>query len=341
MNVAEVFPREAASNPEAFTGERLTSALGGQAQIEHYHRYLFARGLCAGLDVLDVASGEGYGAAQIAQVARSVVGLEYSAPTVRSATGNFPRGNLRFLQGDARAMPLPDRSFDVVVSFETIEHFDRQEDFLAEVHRVLRPGGCFIVSTPDRDVYSAPGMTPNPFHVKEMSRDEFAALLLSTFRHARCHHQRPVIGSVIVGEQPGGLPPLIVDRPDASRFQAGSNLPRAPYIIAVASDDPVAPLPESVFINRDDLDTDSLALAQRTAELEAARADLAEARADLERTRREIEDVRQEANDVRRDADARLTALAKALEQTRGSIRVFLKHYLPRLFRPGGEAQRR
>ena len=334
MGVAEVFPREAASNPEAFTGERLTSALAGQAQIEHYHRYLFTRELCAGLDVLDVASGEGYGSAQIAQVARSVIGLEYSASTVHSAMANFPRGNLRFLQGDARAMPLPSRSFDVVVSFETIEHFDRQEEFLAEVHRVLRPGGRFVVSTPDRDIYSAPGMTPNPFHVKEMSRDEFVTLLLSTFRHVRSHLQRPVIGSVIVGEHPGGLPPLIIDRPDASRFQAGTNLPRAPYVIAVASDDPIAPLPDCIFINRDDLDTDSLAVAGRSAELE-------EARASLERMRREIEDDRRDAESARREADARLAAMARALEQTRGSVRVFLKHYLPKLFRLNRESRRR
>jgi O-antigen biosynthesis protein len=334
MAVAEVFPREAASEPEAFTGERLTSALGGQAQIEHYHRYLFARELCAGLDVLDVASGEGYGSAQIAQVARSVVGLEYSAPTVQSAIANFPRANLRFLQCDARAMPLPDRSFDIVVSFETIEHFDRQGEFLAEVHRVLRPGGRFVVSTPDRDVYSAPGMTPNPFHVKEMSRDEFAALLLSTFRHAQCHYQRPVIGSVIVAEQQGGQAPLILDRPDASHFRAGPNLPRAPYIVAVASDDPIAPLPDSIFINRDDLDTDSLALAERSAELE-------EARASLERMRREIEDGRREAESARREADARLAAMTRTLEQTRGSVRIFLSHYLPRLFRPDRESRRR
>ena len=40
------FPREAARTPEAFTGERLTSAIDGQVQIEHYHRYLFARTFC-------------------------------------------------------------------------------------------------------------------------------------------------------------------------------------------------------------------------------------------------------------------------------------------------------
>ena len=98
-------------------------------------------------------------------------------PTVRGAAGNFPRPNLQFLQGDARALPLADACVDCVVSFETIEHFDRQDDFLREVRRVLRPDGSFIVSTPDRDVYSPAGSPANPFHVHELSRSEFASLL--------------------------------------------------------------------------------------------------------------------------------------------------------------------
>ena len=105
--MAEIIRREVAAQPEPFTGERLTSAVDGQVQIEHYHRYLFARALVRDLDVLDVASGEGYGAALLAQVARSVVGVDYSRPTVRSATANFPRPNLRFLQADARACRWP------------------------------------------------------------------------------------------------------------------------------------------------------------------------------------------------------------------------------------------
>ena len=121
--MGEIFRRETAKNPEPFTGERLTTAIGGQVQIEHYHRYLFARALARGVDVLDVASGEGYGSALLAQIARSVVGVEYSAPTVRSAGANFPRENLHFLQGDARSLPLADDCVDLAVSFETIEHF--------------------------------------------------------------------------------------------------------------------------------------------------------------------------------------------------------------------------
>ena len=160
--MGDIFRRETAERPEPFTGERLTAAIGGQVQIEHYHRYLFARSLVAGLDVLDVASGEGYGSALLAQVARSVIGIEHSGSTVCAAARSFPRSNLRFLQGDARALPLAD-SCDAVVSFETIEHFDRQEDFLREVRRVLRPDGSFIASTPDRDIYSPAGTPANSF----------------------------------------------------------------------------------------------------------------------------------------------------------------------------------
>ena len=144
--MGEIFRRERAEHPEPFTGERFTAAVTGQILVEHYHRYLFARSRVADLDVLDVASGEGYGAALLAQVARSVIGIEYCAATVRSSARNFPRCNLHFLQGDARRLPLADASVDVVVSFETIEHFDRQGDFLREVRRVLRPAGSFIVS---------------------------------------------------------------------------------------------------------------------------------------------------------------------------------------------------
>src|SRR5580658_7760371 len=104
--MAETFPREAAANPEPFTGERLTASVHGQIEVEHYHRYLFSRAFCRDRDVLDVASGEGYGAAQLAQVARHVVGVEYSGATARNAAENFPRPNLCFVRSDARSLPL-------------------------------------------------------------------------------------------------------------------------------------------------------------------------------------------------------------------------------------------
>ena len=141
-------------SPLAFTGERLTSTYGGQTEIEHLHRYLMAREWCRDKDVLDVASGEGYGTALLAQVARKAVGVEIAPDAVDHASSAYKANNLNFLVGDARALPSPDATFDVVTSFETIEHFGEQQLFLSEVRRVLRPGGLFIASTPDRDNYS-------------------------------------------------------------------------------------------------------------------------------------------------------------------------------------------
>jgi SAM-dependent methyltransferase len=302
--LAEQIPREAAADPLPFTGERLTSALSGQTQIEHYHRYLFARSLARGRDVLDVAAGEGYGTALLAQVARRTVGVEFDGAAVRSAGANFTRSNLVFVQGDARAMPLADAAFDLVVSFETIEHFDRQATFVAEVRRVLRAGGCFIVSTPDRDVYAAPGQPPNPFHVQEMNRPEFIALLRDHFPVVSVLAQRPVIGSVLLPDDPPALPPLVFER-NRDAFTATDALPHAPYLVAVASDRPLPPLPPSLFIERSDLDSDALALAQRTHELLACR----------------------------QQAEAAIARLSLELVQARSSLRGFLKQYLPRLRR--------
>ena len=72
--------------------------------------------------------------------------------------------------GSAEAIPLPDRSIDMVVSFETIEHVDCPADFLRECARVLVPEGMLIISTPNRPVYSGDGRQ-NPFHRVEFDED--------------------------------------------------------------------------------------------------------------------------------------------------------------------------
>jgi ubiquinone/menaquinone biosynthesis C-methylase UbiE len=122
----------------------------GQIEIEHFHRYFLARDLCRGKVVLDIASGEGYGSALLSQVARSVIGVEFSSDVVAHASAAYARPNLRFVVGDARAIPLQTASVDIVESFETIEHIYEQEDFLSEARRVLRPGGILVMSTPKR-----------------------------------------------------------------------------------------------------------------------------------------------------------------------------------------------
>jgi SAM-dependent methyltransferase len=107
------------SKPLEFTGERMTSAIEGQIEHERLHRYCLARDLCLGLDVLDVASGEGYGSAILAGVARSVVGVDIDEGSVAHAREAYHLENLRFLQGSAIELPVENASVDAVVSFET------------------------------------------------------------------------------------------------------------------------------------------------------------------------------------------------------------------------------
>lgn len=288
--MGELIRREAASTPLAFSGERLTAAMSGQVEIEHYHRYLLAREFCRGLDVLDVASGEGYGTALLSQVARTATGIEIDAQVVSAAREEFSRPNLRYEQGDARLLPLQDSSVDVVVSFETLEHLSEQKQFLKEVRRVLKPGGLLIISTPDRDAYSPINTPPNPFHVKELTGAEFSNLISQHFKHHAIAAQRAIIGSVIL--RAGDAAPLFAfeKRSDAT-IEGNDHFARAPYLLAFASDGDLPALPNSVFVHRSDLDTDPqvrLEAEKRVGELSEQIAVAERAAAEAERAKFEI-----------------------------------------------------
>lgn len=173
-----------------FTGERYVPELRGQIYYEHLHRYAVALEMARGADVLDIASGEGYGAAYLSTVARSVVGVDIDAHAVRHAAARYTAMNLSFRVGSCTSLPIPDQSVDLVVSFETLEHVDGHEQFMREVVRVLRPDGRFIVSSPNRLVYSDDGNYTNPFHVRELYFDEFRDLLQNWFPRYRIYGQR-------------------------------------------------------------------------------------------------------------------------------------------------------
>lgn len=189
-----------------FTGERLILTPGSrwfwdQLALEHVARYMFARPFAQGRVVLDAACGTGYGAGVLGETATSVTGLDISPDTVAFAEASWGRGNIRFAVGDVNDMPLGSESVDLVVSFETLEHVPDPNAFAAEVHRVLRRKGLFIVSTPNRDVYNwadhqADG--GNHFHVSEMSAEEFIAFLSARFEVRHVFGQRLVQG---YGEQ--------------------------------------------------------------------------------------------------------------------------------------------
>jgi GT2 family glycosyltransferase len=289
MGVADGnFPIPLAGDRAIQTGERMTAGLGGQVEIEHYHRYCLARDFAVGRDVLDVASGEGYGAAMLATVARSVVGVEIDAASVAHATRSYARANLRFVAGDALALPIADASIDLAVSFETLEHFADHDGFCREIRRVLRPGGLFIVSTPDRIVYSARGEPINPFHVRELTEGEFRALLSRHFARHAISAQRAVIGSVISGA--GGEGWRSFERREMV-IEASNGLARAFYFLGFASDRDLDAVGSSVYVETGDVDRVMRAAeAREEAErsLGAVRATAQALREDLQRIEAEL-----------------------------------------------------
>lgn len=156
----------------------------------HLKRYVFALPYCEGKQVLDAACGAGYGTAALAAVAQRVVGIDASAEAIAYARERYETANVEFEQMDATRLRLADESLDVVCSFETIEHLQDRDAFLAEVVRVLRPGGTLLVSTPQaRETTLQPA---NPHHHVEYSRQDFEELLRRFFTGVELFGQRRI-----------------------------------------------------------------------------------------------------------------------------------------------------
>lgn len=182
----------------AFTGERFTPECVREIWYEHWHRYAFALAQVRGKRVLDAACGEGYGSNLLADAAAAVVGVDISVEAVEHARARYAqKNNLSFELGDAARLAFADSSFDVVVSFETLEHLAAQEALIAGFARVLTQEGILLVSTPDKHTYNEIAGFRNEFHVRELQREELVALLQAQFPHVRLYGQKLLFQSAL------------------------------------------------------------------------------------------------------------------------------------------------
>lgn len=153
------------------------------SQRDASDNYVFQRSLLAYLyaaervqgKVLEIGTGSGYGVEIIAPHAERFVTIDKHAPAKELLEG-YP--NVEFRQMCVPPLEgIESESIDCVISFQVIEHIKHDKEFVREVHRVLRKGGVFIVSTPNRPM----SLTRNPWHVREYSPEEFSAMLDGEF----------------------------------------------------------------------------------------------------------------------------------------------------------------
>lgn len=171
------------------TGERMileeyTSSIEDYViYLMHVASYQWVASIIKGKRVLDFGCGSGYGAAEMAKHATSVTAIDVSDEAIEYAKATYSRSNLIYRSfNPGEALPFDDASFDVVISFQVIEHVSDPDMYAKEARRLLTPGGAMIVITPDRAYRLLPGQKPwNRWHIDEFSATGLQTLLSRHF----------------------------------------------------------------------------------------------------------------------------------------------------------------
>jgi SAM-dependent methyltransferase len=160
------------------TGERTLPDVASEnywfRRHEAAYRHLVAE--IAGDVLVEIGSGEGYGAALFAERAAAVLAIDYDAACITHAARRYPR--VSGILGNLAALPVGSAQADTVAALQVIEHVWDHRQFVTECARILRPGGLLMLTTPNRLTFS-PGLDrpANPFHTHEFTALELSALV--------------------------------------------------------------------------------------------------------------------------------------------------------------------
>jgi 2-polyprenyl-3-methyl-5-hydroxy-6-metoxy-1,4-benzoquinol methylase len=183
-----------------YTGERhIALPVGDDLSISnlfHMIRYAFVAPFIKEKQVLDISCGSGYGTQYMAiQGAKQVVGVDIDANSIEFARRFHAHESAVYIQSDAHFVEqLKDNSFDVIVSFETIEHVEKPREFLIELRRLLKPDGQVFISCPN-DYRISPWLSP--FHLHKFKFSEFRELFVSIFGQGTFLGQHNTIASCL------------------------------------------------------------------------------------------------------------------------------------------------
>ena len=172
-------PHRAHAPAPTYTGERPCwgRRFFGYDEARALAPYAHVAGLAAGKRVLDAGCGEGFGTRMLADVAKSVEGIDHSERAITYCRRAWPRPNLVFRTGDLTRPEVLRSSYDLVINFQVLEHIEDDRGFLHTLKSQLAPEGILVVVTPNR----LTSFSQNPYHVREYTPAELTDRLEEVF----------------------------------------------------------------------------------------------------------------------------------------------------------------
>jgi len=170
------------------TSERITPEnIKSESNYLMYLRHAFAYSMATKYIheknfVLDLGCGEGYGTNMLSHHAINVIGLDIDMDSVAMATKKYKSKNCTFMHYNGETLPFKNNTFDIITSFQVIEHIKNEQQYLSEIHRTLKSDGLFILTTPNKALRGGEATKPwNKYHFKEYVSNELSNILKNYF----------------------------------------------------------------------------------------------------------------------------------------------------------------
>jgi 2-polyprenyl-3-methyl-5-hydroxy-6-metoxy-1,4-benzoquinol methylase len=156
--------------------------------LMHLKSYEVAAEIARNKRTLDFGCNIGYGSAILNTTSQSVTGVDVSPQAIAAAKARYAESGVRFEVVDGHSAPLQSGSFDVIASFQVIEHIVDVDSYIRQLRRLLTADGLVVLTTPNAVLRVHPGMRPwNRFHAREYTAAELETLLNQSFRHVKIY----------------------------------------------------------------------------------------------------------------------------------------------------------